>query len=101
MLMSCTHCIFRAGSIIFGKTSFKIQKDGSRFSVPNVNNGCNKTIGNWNYFHEYVRHMRRNSSSYKISIWSSSSNASLAVLTCLTFFSVSCNKEYIQIAQYC
>ena len=70
-------------------------------SVPNVNNGWNKAIGNWNSFHENVYHMSRNSASYKISIWSSSSNVvSLAVLTCLTFFSVSCNAEYIQIAQY-
>ena len=72
------------------------------FSVPNVNNGYNNTIGNRNCLHEYVHHMRINSSSYKISIWSSSSNVvSLAVLTCLTFFSLSCNEVYIQISQYC
>ena len=92
------------------------------FSVPNVNNGWNKAIGNWNCFHENVHHMRRNSSSYKISVCSklklffmkmfiawaeillhiksscgpgSSTVVSLAVLSCLTFFSVSCNADYI------
>ena len=65
------------------------------FSVPNVNSGWNKAIRNWNFFHEYVHEMSRNSSSHKISVGSGSSNViSLAVLSSLTFFSVSSNIEY-------
>ena len=65
------------------------------FSVPNVNNGWNKAIRNWNFFHEYVHQMSRNSSSHKISVGPGSSNVvSLAVLSSLTFSSVSCNAGY-------
>ena len=41
-------------------------------------------------------------SSYKISVWTGSSNVvSLAFICSLMFFSVSSNAEYAQIAQYC
>ena len=53
------------------------------------------------FFHDYVHQMSRNSSSHKVSVWTGSSNVvSLAVLGSLTFFNVSCNAEYIQIAQH-
>ena len=65
------------------------------FRVPSVNSGWNKAIRNCNFFHEYVHQMSRNSSSHKISVGPGSSNVvSLAVLSSLTFFSVSSNVEY-------
>ena len=46
-------------------------------------------------FRENVYRMNRNPSCRKISVWPSSSNVvSSAFLSSLTFFSVSCNREY-------
>ena len=58
---------FARGQISSAKQVLGSRKMVAVFSVPNVNNGWNKAIGNWNSFHENVYHMSRNSS-YKISV---------------------------------
>ena len=97
------HFAFYArGQLSSAKQVSRFRKMVAVVSISNVKMGKTRLFEIELFFYENAHHMSRESSCHKISVCRGSSNVvSLAFVSSLMFFSVSCNAEYIQITQYC